>query len=164
MYGAAKRYVEILGAQYAQQSGFQFNALRIASVIGPGAASASSPWRMEIFEKLGRPPQTAINIPHPATAKLPFVYAADVADMLAGLVNAPQMSCTCYNTPAETWTFHELTTLLQSLDPQLRFIFGTAPIKGIPAVINGHRFMAEFGYQPAMSIQERFRRTIRKGG
>ena len=37
VYGAAKRYVEIVGETYRQRFGIQFVALRIASVLGPGA-------------------------------------------------------------------------------------------------------------------------------
>lgn len=45
LYGSAKRYVEILRDIYRQQLGVKFIALRISSVIGPGTAGSSSPWR-----------------------------------------------------------------------------------------------------------------------
>ena len=54
MYGATKRYVEILGETYRQRFGVQFVALRIASVVGPGAVNTSSPWRREMFDKLAQ--------------------------------------------------------------------------------------------------------------
>ena len=163
LYGAAKRYVELVGDAYSQQYGLQFIALRIASVIGPGAGSPSSPWRDEIFEKLGLSRQSDIIIPYQKTEQVPLVYVGDVAEMFACLVDAQSSSLNCYDTPSETWTFHELATTIESLDPSIRIIFGNAMIQGIPPVVSGHQFIHEFGYRPRMSIRERLTRRARKG-
>ena len=63
VYGAAKRYVEVLGEAYQLNFGVEFLALRIAMVVGPGTISATSPWRNQIFEYLGRAPQKEVLIP-----------------------------------------------------------------------------------------------------
>ena len=54
LYGAAKLYVEQLGEAYRQAHGLEFVSLRIGRVVGPGARSATSVWRSEIFECLGK--------------------------------------------------------------------------------------------------------------
>jgi UDP-glucose 4-epimerase len=159
VYGAAKRYVEIVGDAYRQQFGIQFIALRISSVIGPGAANTSSPWRGDIFEKLGLPQGAEVAIPYGNDEALPLVYVEDVADMFERLVDAEQASFTVYNTPSETWTLNELARYVESLDKNIRFAFGQSSVSGIPRVINGQRFVTEFSYTP-MSLKERLRRAV----
>ena len=43
------------GRHIAQGHGLEFVSLRIGRVVGPGARSATSPWRSEIFELLSAP-------------------------------------------------------------------------------------------------------------
>lgn len=160
VYGAAKRYVEILGGTYRQQFGIQFIALRISSVIGPGAVNTSSPWRSKIFENLGLPHGTEVSIPYKNDVALPLVYVEDVADMFERLVDTKQVSFTFYNTPSETWTLDELARYIESLDKNIRITFGQSCISGIPRVINGQRFATEFGYTP-ISLKERLQLAAR---
>lgn len=159
VYGAAKRYVEIVGDAYRQQFGIQFIALRISSVIGPGAASTTSPWRSDIFEKLGLPHKAEVAIPYRNDEALPLVYVEDVADMFERLADR-EASFAIYNTPSETWTLNELATYVESLDKNIRLIFGRSRISGIPRVVNGQQFITEFGYAP-MTIKERLRHAVR---
>ena len=53
IYGGSKRYVEILGESYRRQFGIDFVAFRISTVVGPGATKTASPWRSELFERIG---------------------------------------------------------------------------------------------------------------
>ncbi len=157
IYGAAKRYVEILGDAYCQQFGIQFVALRISTVIGPGAVHTSSRWRSEIFEKLGLPNETQVWIPYKEDQAVPFVHVDDVADMIERLVDWGQCSFSVYNTPSETWILKEMAKYIESLDKKIRITFGESDVSGIPGAINGQRFATEFGYA-LTSVRERFRR------
>jgi UDP-glucose 4-epimerase len=158
VYGAAKRYVEIVGEVYCQRFGIQFVALRISSVVGPGAVNTASPWRSEIFEKLGLPHGAEVTIPYRSDEALPLVCVEDVAEMFACLVAAEQAAFMVYNTPSETWTLDELAAYVESLDKNIRIAFGQSRVSGIPRVVNGQRFVTEFGYTP-VSIKERLRRA-----
>jgi UDP-glucose 4-epimerase len=160
VYGAAKRYVEILGEVYRQRFGIRFIALRMSSVVGPGAVNTASPWRSEIFEKLGLPHRAEVTIPYRNDEALPLVCVEDVAEMLERLVAAEQAAFTVYNTPSETWTLNELATYVKSLDKNMRIAFGQSRVSGIPRVVNGRRFVTEFGYTP-VSIKERLRHAAR---
>lgn len=156
IYGVAKRYVEILGDIYNQKFGIQFIALRISSVVGPGAIATSSRWRSDIFEKLGLPHKTKVSIPYRKDEMLPLVYVEDVADMFGRLVDAEQVSFSVYNTPSEVWRLGELKRYLESLDKNIQITFGQSSISGIPRIINGQRFMTEFKYAPT-SLKKRLR-------
>lgn len=160
VYGTAKKYIEIVGDVYHQQFGIQFIAPRISSVIGPGVVNTASPWRSDIFDKLGMPHTTEVAFPYRDDEALPLVYIEDVADMFERLVDTEQASFAIYNTPSETWTLRELAIYVESLDENIQVTFGGSRISGIPRVVNGQRFMNEFGYTP-MSIRERLRRAAR---
>ena len=158
VYGAAKRYVEIVGENYRQQFGIQCTSLRIASVVGSGAKNTASPWRRDLFEKLGKTHRMEIRFPYKPEETLPLVHVEDVAEMIECLVEAESILCPLYNTPSEAWKLHELASYIESLDHNIRITFGQSEIRGIPNIINGHKFMTEFGYA-LPSIRERFRDT-----
>lgn len=148
LYGATKRYVEILGEAYRQRFGVQFVALRIASVVGPGAVNTSSPWRSEMFDKLALPEETDISFPYRGDEALPLVHVQDVAEMIAGLVAAERVSFPVYNSPSETWTLEELAGCIESLGEHVRVRLGQSNVSGIPSVVDGQRFTTEFGFSP----------------
>lgn len=158
LYGASKRYVEMLGEARAPQLGIEFIALRIPCVLGPGAVETSSPWRSDIFEKFGLSCKTEVAIPHGRDEALPLVHVEDVADMFVRLAEAEQVSFSVYNAPSETWTLGELARYVESLDGNIRITFGQSAVRGIPGATNGRRFAAEFGYA-AVPLKERFRRA-----
>jgi len=162
MYGVTKRTVEIVGAGYRERFGIQFTALRMATVLGPGGRSRSSAWRSEIFEKMGLPYESEVLIPYRGDEALPLVHVEDVADMVERLVDAEGRSFAVYNTPCETWKLSELALTVESLGGKLRIRFGESVVSGIPRVVDGGRFAAEFGYS-AVSLRERLRRASQCG-
>jgi UDP-glucose 4-epimerase len=156
LYGATKRYVEILGETYRQRFGVQFVALRIASVVGPGAVNTSSPWRSEMFDKLALPEEAEVSFPYRGDEALPLVHVQDVAEMIAGLVAAERVSFPVYNSPSETWTLEELAGYIKSLSGHVRVRLGQSSVSGIPSVVDGQRFTTEFGFSP-IPLRERLR-------
>jgi nucleoside-diphosphate-sugar epimerase len=163
LYGAAKRYVELLGETYQRIFGIQFSALRIAMVVGPGAISPTSPWRNQIFEFLGKAQQDEILIPYGPNEVLPLVHVEEIAVMLALLVSSKSMSNTIYNSFAESVTVRELKTEIESLNPNLRVKLGKELVRAGPRAIDSGRFATEFGHAP-VPLWDRLRRAARVAG
>ena len=164
VYGVCKRYVEIVGADYHQQRALRFAAVRIASVVGPGAGKTSSRWRSEIFEALASGHPMEIRIPYRAGEVVPLIHVEEVAKVIRTLVEADRMAYTVYNTPSETWSYADLLGQVTSLNKDIKVVFGESEVTGIPQVINGNRFIEEFGYSP-VPLKERLTAAVpdRKG-
>ena len=160
VYGAAKRYVELLGEAYQLNFGVEFLALRIAMVVGPGTISATSPWRNQIFEYLGRAPQKEVLIPYREDEVLPLVHVEDIAAMLASVALAKGASSTVYNSFAESVIARELKNEVESLNPNIRVSLGTASVSGGRRIIDSSRFARDFGLV-SVPLRERLRRAIR---
>ncbi len=92
LYGAAKLYVEQLGEAYRHTHGLEFVSLRIGRVVGPGARSATSAWRSEIFECLEKAGPAEIDIPYADSERILLVHVEDVATMLLQLLQAPRLA------------------------------------------------------------------------
>jgi nucleoside-diphosphate-sugar epimerase len=147
MYGASKRYAEILGEGYARNYGMEFIAIRIPVVIGPGATQTSSPWRSQIFE-LTSTQGSDIRIPFKGDQALTLVHVEDLGDEIAQLVRARSLSFTCYNAPGETWTLGDLKKEIEKLNRNLAVHFGHATVSGFAARMDSKRFESEFHYLP----------------
>jgi UDP-glucose 4-epimerase len=76
-YGASKRAIELIGDALRKNNAFEFVALRIARVVGPGLKKTSSPWRSEMFS--AGPRKEPISIPYSPKAVLSLIHVQDVA-------------------------------------------------------------------------------------
>lgn len=132
VYGACKYYVETLGKSLSSQYGFNFVALRIATVLGAGSIVTSSPWRAELFGKAASNTPVVVHIPYRADQRFPFVHAEEVAAVLEKLVNAEEIQHEVYNTPAETWELGMLKHFLEQLNPNITITLGEAMVTGFP--------------------------------
>jgi len=151
VYGASKRAIELVGETLAQNGAFEFVALRIARVIGPGIRTTSSPWRSQVFEAVAH--SDPINIPFSPEALLSLVHVEDVARMLVTLVQAPKVDSFSYNSPAEIWQTKELKELVEGLRG-VHVQLGPEATAGGP-VCEGSRFAKEFKFQ-LCGLRERF--------
>ena len=163
LYGAAKRYVEIYGETIAQTKRLSFTALRIATVVGPGARHTASPWRSEIFERLGTGASRPIVIPYPEDAVLSLVHVEDVARMLILLARRENIPSQTYNTPAENCRARELKRLVEALEGSPRVELDNASQRRAPPVADGARFVRDFAYA-APSLAERLGKAAAKAG
>lgn len=157
IYGAAKRYVEILGEVYERKFGVEFVSLRIVMVVGSGGTSATSAWRNEIFECLGFSEPKEVFIPYSPDETLPLVHVEDVAGMLASLAGAERCSYRTYNSFGECVHPSELKREIESLNPNVRVTLGTASVNGCARAIDSSRFLREFG-----TSQEGFWQRLRR--
>jgi len=142
VYGASKRAVELIGENLSEKGAFEFVALRIARVVGPGIKKTSSPWRSQIFEAVPR--SEPIRIPFSSDAMLSLVHVEDLARMLFTLVKATAVNSSVYNTPAEIWKVEELKELVEKLRG-IRVELGPEGAWGGP-MCDGSRFAREFEF------------------
>ena len=141
-YGASKLAVELIGQALANQKTFEFVALRIARVVGPGIKKTSSPLRSQIFEGHRG---DAVCLPFAPDAVLSLVHVDDVARMLFTLSETAGMGSFVYNTPVEVWDAKGLKEVVEQLRG-IRIELGPELSHGGPAC-NGNRFAREFGFQ-----------------
>jgi len=141
-YGAAKLAVELIGQTLAKEKAFEFVALRVARVIGPGIKKTSSPWRSQIFEAC--PQRDLVCVPFAPEAVLSLVHVEDVAHMLFTLAETAEMSSFVYNTPVETWEARHLKEAVEGLRG-IRVELGPQGAHGGP-ICDGSRFAREFGF------------------
>ena len=142
-YGASKLAVELSGQTLGREQTFEFVALRIARVLGPGIKKTSSPWRSQIFE--AGPQQDSVCVPFAPEAILSLVHVQDVAHMLFTLAETAGISSFVYNTPVETWKAKHLKELIEELRG-IRVELGTEGAHGGP-ICDGSRFAREFELQ-----------------
>lgn len=147
LYGAGKRYIECYGLNLARAHPLEFAALRIATVIGPGARHTASTWRSEIFEKLGAGESYCIRIPLPADAIVSLVHVEDVARMLVLLATCPRIPDPVYDTPAEEWRIRDLKSLVESIDANLIITPEDPGSLQVPPLADGAPFARDFAWQ-----------------
>ena len=142
-YGASKLAVELIGQTLAREKAFEFVALRIARVVGPGIKKTSSPWRSQILEPCRQ--GDSVWVPFAPEAVLSLVHVEDVAHMLLTLAETARMSSFVYNTPAEPWEAKRLKEVIEELRG-VRVELGPEVAHGGP-ICDGSRFAREFGFQ-----------------
>jgi nucleoside-diphosphate-sugar epimerase len=142
-YGASKLAIELIGQTLAQRRVFEFVALRIARVVGPGVKKTSSPWRSRIFEAVSQ--GDSVCVPFAPGAVLSLVHVEDVSHMLCTLAETGKMSRQVYHTPAETWEARHLKAAIEELRG-IRVALGPETAHGGP-ISDGTRFAQEFAFQ-----------------
>jgi UDP-glucose 4-epimerase len=146
VYGASKLYVEICGAAAAKRAGSRFTALRIASLVGAGVRNTASPWRAEIFEKLGTGAAQRIALPFAPYTVLSMMHVEDAARMLVRAATSESVRAGVYNSPAENRTAAELARMVEEADRNVRVETDSEGGRGAPPVSDGERFTHEFGF------------------
>lgn len=141
-YGASKRAIELIGEALRKKRAFEFVALRIARVVGPGIKKTSSPWRSESLNQVG---WNRFSIPFSPKAVLSLIHVEDVARALVTLVDTAEVSSPVYNTPVELWKAQKLKEIVEKARG-IRVELGPEMAQGGP-VCDGNRFSREFGFQ-----------------
>jgi nucleoside-diphosphate-sugar epimerase len=147
LYGAAKIYIEQLGAACRTHHGLEFVTLRIGRVVGPGARSLTSAWRSQIFEELQSSQPTEILLPYVSSERILLVHVEDVAKMLVTLLHAPTTVHLLYNACCESVLVSDLQREVQSLNPNIQIKLGCEAVVGNPRLLDATRFQQEFHFQ-----------------
>ena len=146
VYGAAKVYVEQLGAAYRARFGLEFVSLRIGRVLGPGAQSATSAWRSQIFESLSAKCPTEIALPYVPSERILVVHVEHVAKMLVKLLLAWELRHSVYNACCESIVVGDLKRTVERLNANIRVMSGEVAAVGNPRLIDCSRFSSEFDF------------------
>lgn len=162
LYGAAKVYVEQLGEAYRACCGIEFVSLRIGRVVGPGAQSATSAWRSQIFELLGTDRAAEIVLPYVGSERVLLVHVEDVARMLVRLLQASRVTHGVYNAPCESVVVAELKGEVERLNSKIHVRLGERPAVGNPRLLDAGRFQREFNFR-VEPIFEQLRRAAGVG-
>lgn len=144
VYGAAKLYVERMGA--ALLHGTDFVSLRIGRVVGPGARSTTSAWRSDIFEMLQMDHPTEIVVPYVGCERVLLVHVEDAARALITLLESSRPIHAIYNAPCESWMVSDLKQYVESLNPNINVRLGDRHATGNPRLSDWSRFHDEFGF------------------
>jgi len=158
LYGAAKLYTEQLGETYRRCYGLQFASLRIGRVVGPGARSATSAWRSQIFELLHTTQPSEIVIPYMSSERLLVVHVDDAARLLVTLLQASAPAHAIYNAPCESVVVADLKREVENLNSNITVRPGHEPATGNPRLLDASRFRREFGFE-AVPIFEQLRKA-----
>lgn len=158
LYGAAKLYIEQLGGAYRECYGVNFVSLRIGRVVGPGAQSATSAWRSEIFELLKASYPAEIRIPYAASERILVLHVEDLAMMLGLLLKAERTEHAIYNAPCRSILVGDLRRAVEDLNSHVTVLLGNDKPLGNPQVIDFSRFQNEFKFE-SVSIFDRLRKA-----
>ena len=161
LYAAGKLYVEQLGEAYRRSYVLELVGLRIGRVVGPGAHSASSAWRSQIFELLASRDAAEIALPYVGSEELLLVHVDDVAKMLVSLLQAASPAHSVYNAACESVVVSDLKRELESLNSKLRVTVGKDYALGNPRLLNSSRLRQEFRFQ-TVPIFEQLRKAAGK--
>ena len=142
-YGASKRAVELIGETLAKQGAFEFVALRIARVVGPGIKKTASRWRSQIFDSC--PPLDSVSIPFMPDAALSLVHIDEVTRMICVLAEVAEIRRFIYNTPAETWRVRQLKEAVERLRG-ISITLGPERDHSGP-ICDGSRFALDFSFR-----------------
>jgi UDP-glucose 4-epimerase len=161
LYGAAKLYVERLGAAYRQSYGLEFVSLRIGRAVGAAAHSATSAWRSQIFELLATRHPAEITLPYVGSERILLVHVEDVARMLMALVQAPSPAHSVYNAACESVVVADLQREVEKLNSNVSVKLREAQALGNPRRLDSSRFQQEFSFQ-TVPIFEQLRRASKE--
>jgi len=154
LYGAAKLYVEHIGAAYRELHALEFVSLRIGRVVGPGARSATSAWRSEIFELLRASDPAEIVLPYAGWESVLLVHVDDVARMLLSLLSVERPDHCVYNACCEAVRVEELKAHIEALNGNVSVRLGEAEVVGNPRQVDSSRFSGEFGFKTAPIFEQ----------
>jgi len=141
-YGETKHFVERLGIGYALKFGFEFAAGRMGTLVGPGKATSTSSWRMDIFNRLktGGP----IITKYAPQVRLPISGVEDTARALITLATAEKLAHPIYHLPHDDLALEEVAAMVKSLRADAKFTFGDSTEVDMPPLISFQRFTDEF--------------------
>jgi nucleoside-diphosphate-sugar epimerase len=156
LYGAAKLYVEQLGLAYAVSHALEFVSLRIGRVVAPGAQSATSAWRSQIFEFLRTGHPATITLSYVGSERILLIHLDEVTQMLVTLLQTPRPQHAVYNAQCESVVVSDLKEQVESLNPNILVTLGNTQAIGNPRLLDSSRFQREFGFV-SVPMAERLR-------
>lgn len=152
LYGETKRFIEQLGLAYRHIYGLEFISVRIPFLVGPGKATPTSAWRMDIYNLLKTGGE--IDLGFEADTIIPMADIRDSAAEICVLATAEKPLHAIYNLPCESIRVADLAGMVQQIGKDIRVKFGSRKGDFFPARVDSSRFLEEFEI-PHTSIKRR---------
>jgi nucleoside-diphosphate-sugar epimerase len=162
-YGQTKAFVERMGMTFSNLTGVQFISARMPILVGPGEATATTPWRAEMFNLIHCGGEVIIN--YAPEEVLPLAHYEDVADALRSLTVSEDVEHSIYHLPYENWPAEELAQTLKEINSSFQVTFGERRLQGSPLQVSWSRIHEEFGLpQPSLRkrLVEQFKKAIKR--
>jgi len=141
-YGETKYFCEQLGIHYASKSSLQFVAGRIGALVGPGKATTTSAWRMDIINLLKSGGK--IEIKFAPQVILALSVLEDTARAIVTLALSEHVEHSIYHLPHDSLKIIQIADTVKSLRKDIEFSFGTITEQDMPPLISFARFSNEF--------------------
>ena len=161
LYGITKYASELLTHRYGELHGLSTASVRLSTPYGPMERVTGHRAVMSVFQQwtgqalLGEPIQV-----DDMDQGRAFTYAADIADGIAAILDAPTLRHGLYNLTAGVWvTYREILNVLTRLVPSPRVIeerpsVSTASSEGPPrGPLSGHRLFQDLGWTPKFDLE-----------
>ena len=161
LYGITKYASELLTHRYGELHGLSTASVRLSTPYGPMERVTGHRAVMSVFQQwtgqalLGEP----IRVDDMDQGR-DFTYAADIADGIAAILDAPTLRHGLYNLTAGVWvTYREILNVLTRLVPSTRVIeerpsVSTASSEGPPrGPLSGHRLFQDLGWTPKFDLE-----------
>jgi nucleoside-diphosphate-sugar epimerase len=142
LYGETKRFIEQLGLAYHQIYGLEFISARIPFLVGPGKATPTSAWRMDIYNLLKTGGE--IDFGYEADTLIPMADIRDSAAETCMLATAEKPQHAIYNLPCESIRTADLAEMVQRICKGIQVKFGSRKGDFFPAQVDFSRFQQEF--------------------
>lgn len=144
-YGETKRFVEKLGLAYRQIYGLEFIIDRIPFIVGPGIATPTSAWRMDIFNLLVSGGD--IDFGFIPEAPIPVAHVLDSALETIVLATAKTVPHDTYHLPNESIQISDLAHFVKQLCTKITIKYGSKKPDFYPTSVDASRFNQDFRYE-----------------
>ncbi len=153
-YAVCKLFAEILAAQYSQQYGMNFTAVRPTIGYGHGGQSPAKYWsEMPSFAAVGKP--YAMEMDGKSLSSL--VAADDLGKFSTILIKAPSSPNPAYNVGGPPYSARDLADVVRKFIPDAKIEFGTQEPPfgrgGLPWLVSMEKAKKDFGFE-CMPIEE----------
>ena len=153
-YAVCKLFAEILAAQYTEQYGMNFTAVRPTIGYGHGGQSPAKYWsEMPSFAAVGKPFKMEMD----GKSLSSLVAADDLGKLSTILIKAPSSPNPAYNVGGPPYSARDLANVVRKLIPDAKIEFGTQEPPfgrgGLPWLVSMEKAKKDFGFE-CMPIEE----------
>jgi nucleoside-diphosphate-sugar epimerase len=153
-YAVCKLFAEILAAQYTEQYGMNFTAVRPTIGYGHGGQSPAKYWsEMPSFAAVGKPYQMEMD----GKSLSSLVAADDLGKFSTILIKAPSSPNPAYNVGGPPYSARDLADVVRKFIPDAKIEFGTTEPPfgrgGLPWLVSMEKSKKDFGFE-CMPIEE----------
>ncbi|MFC1900369.1 NAD-dependent epimerase/dehydratase family protein [Chloroflexota bacterium] len=153
-YAVCKLFAEIIAAQYSQQYGMNFTAVRPTIGYGHGGQSPAKHWsEIPSFAAIGKPYKMEMD----GKSLSSLVAGDDLGKFTTMLIKASSSPNPAYNVGGPPYSARDLADVVRKFIPDARIEFGTQEPPfgrgGLPWLVSMEKAKKDFGFE-CMPIEE----------